>query len=134
MVLTLDPQKDASDYTRRLKGKICWEAPRSPPGVWIHKEQRAPSGCHQPIPMQSEGCYSQGAGSGGVEGANRTALTKPSCPGQMPLQSSLLENCRRRGRTALAAGGMTLSTIPTYSDLVPLGSDPQTLRRQQLSN
>lgn len=95
MVLTLDPQKDASAYTRTHKGKIFREAPRSPPGVWIQKEQRAPSGCHQPIPMQSEGCYSQlprcRLGRGG--GSEQDGPTKPSCLGQKPLQSSLLENC-----------------------------------------
>lgn len=81
-------------YTPTLKGRICREAPSPPPRVWIHKKQRAPSGCHQPIPMQSVGCCSQGAGVGGGEATHRMMLTKPRCLGHLSLQSSLLGNCR----------------------------------------
>lgn len=51
-------------YTMTLKTGICREVPSSPPWTWVHKEQKAPSGCHQPIAMQSTGCHSQGAGAG----------------------------------------------------------------------
>lgn len=62
------PEGSKHAYPVTLKAGICREVPSSPPWGWVHKEQKAPGGCHQPIALQRTVCHSQGAGSGAGAG------------------------------------------------------------------
>lgn len=62
------PEGSKHAYPVTLKAGIFREVPSSPPWGWVHKEQKAPGGCHQPIALQGTVCHSQGAGSGAGAG------------------------------------------------------------------